>query len=229
MLEQAVHRGGYVGSRKTNGGLSHEAYSGKNVEFLAKTVPAQFVEPPADIVLMHAGHNHLADEHPVPGIVAATEAMIADFRKGNPRVVVLVARVIPGGKLPKYSYIPKLNGELAPMARPLDRPGQRVLSVDQAHGFDVETDTIADKVHPNAVGARKMAARWFEAIEPLLGSPPSATVGNDATVGDGEACRGRKTPHAPRRTPALSIRVHASATDLSRSMPRQPDSTTVTS
>jgi lysophospholipase L1-like esterase len=170
MLEQAGHRVAYVGSRKTNGGLLHEGYGGKNAEFLAKTVPAHFAEHPADVVLLHAGHNHFAHEHPVPGIVAATEAMITEFRRVNPRVAVLVARVIPSGKLPKYSYIPELNAELAALAERLDRPGQRVIAVDQARGFDVETDTSGDKVHPNAAGAKKMAARWFEALEPLLES-----------------------------------------------------------
>lgn len=171
MLERAGHRVEYVGSKKTNGGMPHEGHGGKNAEFLAKTVPAHFARHPADIVLLHAGHNHSVDERPVPGIVAATESMIADFRKANPRVTVLVAQVIPSGKLPKYSYLPTLNAELAKVAERLDRPGQRVIAVDQARGFDVGTDTIADKVHPNAAGAKKMAARWFEVLEPLLGSP----------------------------------------------------------
>ena len=47
------------------------------------------------------------------GIVAATEAMIRSVREANPKVVVLVAQVIPSGKLPKYAYIPELNEALA--------------------------------------------------------------------------------------------------------------------
>jgi hypothetical protein len=46
----------------------------------------------------------------------------------------------------------------------------RVIPVDQTRGFEAETDTIDDKVHPNTTGAKKMAARWFEALEPLLKS-----------------------------------------------------------
>ena len=34
------------------------------------------------------------------------------------------------------------------------------VSVDLATGFDVATDTIADRVHPNARGAEKIAQRW---------------------------------------------------------------------
>ena len=82
--------------------------------------------------------------------------------------VVDVAQVTPAGKLPKYSYIPELNLALAALAKELDRPEQRVVSVDLATGFDVATDTIADRVHPNARGAEKIAQRWAEALTPWL-------------------------------------------------------------
>lgn len=169
----------FVGSKTTptpDGPLAHEGYSGKNAEFLAIEVPKHFVQHPADIVLLHAGHNHSVEEKPVPGIVAATERMIAAFRAVNPQVTVLVAQVIPSGKQPKYAYIPALNEALAKMVERLDLPGQPIYLVNQAAGFDPETDTVADKVHPNARGAEKMAARWFEALVPLLGKARRGTL-----------------------------------------------------
>ncbi len=156
------------------GPLAHEGYGGKNTEYLAATVPAHFGAHPADIVLLHSGHNHTVEEQPVPGIVAATESLIASFRAANPHVTVLLAQVIPAGKLPKYAYIPELNAALARLAARLDQPGQRVVPVDQATGFDWTTDTVADKVHPNAAGAEKMARVWFEALRQFL--PPPATA-----------------------------------------------------
>ena len=39
-----------------------------------------------------------------------------------------------------------------------------MVSVDQATGFDWRTDTIEDRVHPNAQGAEKIASRWFDAL-----------------------------------------------------------------
>lgn len=153
------------------GPLAHEGYGGKNTEYLAATVPDHFRAHPADIVLLHSGHNHTVEEQPVPGIVAATEKLIAAFRAVNPRVTVLLAQVIPAGKLPKYAYIPELNVALAALAARLDRPGSRVVSVDQATGFDWTADTVADKVHPNARGAEKMAQAWFEALQRILPPP----------------------------------------------------------
>jgi lysophospholipase L1-like esterase len=161
----------FVGTRGT-APLQHEGYGGKNVEFLAATVPAYFAKNPADIVLLHAGHNHFAEEQPIPGMLTATERLITSFRVANPKVIVLLAQVIPAGKLPKYSYIPELNAGLSSLASRLHTPAQPVRLVDQATGFDWRTDTISDLVHPNAAGAAKMAARWFEALHPLLSPPP---------------------------------------------------------
>lgn len=162
--------GTQVGAAR-DGPLAHEGYGGKSTEFLAETVPAHFRQHPADIVLLHSGHNHSAEEQPVAGIVAATERLIAAFRAANPRVTVLLAQVIPAGKLPKYSYLPALNQELAALAKRLDGPEQRVVLVDQATGFDWTTDTVADKVHPNARGAEKMAETWFHALREVLPAP----------------------------------------------------------
>jgi lysophospholipase L1-like esterase len=165
----------FVGSRQSDspsGALRHEGYSGKNAEFLATIIGKSFRDHPADIVLLHSGHNHFIEEKPVDGIVAATESMIKTVREINPRVTVLVAEAITSGKLPKYSYIPALNEALRKMAARLDTPQQRVIAVNQADGFDWKTDTVDDKVHPNERGAEKMAARWFDALKPLLEKQP---------------------------------------------------------
>jgi lysophospholipase L1-like esterase len=164
----------YVGSRTRQsplGPLQHEGYSGKNAEYLAKVVGKSFHDHPADIVLIHAGHNHFANEKPIPGIIAATESMITTFRTQNPHVIILLAQVIPSGKLPKYAYLPDLNRAIAELAKRLDTPTQRVILVDQAEGFDPAKDAIADHTHPNARGADKMAAKWFAALVKILEKP----------------------------------------------------------
>ncbi len=165
----------FVGSRGP-ADLRHEGYGGKNVEFLAGHVPSNFAATPADLVLLHAGHNHFDTERPVPGMLAATEQLITAFRAANPRVIVLLAQVIPAGKLPKYSYLPEFNAALARLAAKLHTPAQPVHLVDHATGFDWRSDTIADLVHPNATGAAKMADRWFEALQPVFAARPPRVV-----------------------------------------------------
>jgi lysophospholipase L1-like esterase len=177
-LRQKLLAAGYsvelVGSRTNHspiGPIPHEGYSGKTVEFLASAAAKTFREYPADIVLLHAGHNHTAEEQPVPGIVAATEYLIGALRAANSRVIVMLAQVIPSGKLPKYAYLPLLNQELGKLAAQMNTVEQPVILVNQAEGFDWSTDTIDDHVHPNARGAEKMAARWFEALQRLIKNP----------------------------------------------------------
>jgi lysophospholipase L1-like esterase len=164
----------FVGSRTTMspiGDLRHEGYPGKSADYLAGRLKAQFQKHPADIVLIHSGHNYSSEQNPVTNILAATESMIQTLRSINSNVIVLLAQVIPSGKLPKYAYIPELNRQLAHLANRLNTPGQRVMLVNQAEGFDWRTDTVHDLVHPNAQGAEKIASRWFAALQQVLDEP----------------------------------------------------------
>lgn len=177
-LKAAGYDVAYVGSKTTRadsnsplGELRHEGYGGQNVGFLRSKFENLYRANPADIVLMHAGHNQFAEKGPVPGMVADTRAIIATARAINPKVTFLVAQVIPSGKLPKYSYIPEYNTALAGLATELNTPAQPVILVNQADGFDWEQDTIGDKVHPNARGAEKMAEKWFAALKTVLPAP----------------------------------------------------------
>jgi lysophospholipase L1-like esterase len=174
-LDQKLRAAGwsyeFVGTQQSegpNGPLWHEGYGGKNAEFLAGLMPQKLRQLKPDIILLHCGHNHAAEEKPVPGILAAERAIIGAARKQNPKVIVLLAQVIPSGKLPKYGYIPELNQAQVLLARELSRPEAPVMIVDQATGFDPQKDTILDKVHPNAQGAEKMANKWFSALKPWM-------------------------------------------------------------
>jgi lysophospholipase L1-like esterase len=79
-----------------------------------------------------------------------------------------LAQPITSGKLPKYSYIPELNSKLITLSKEITAKGHKIILVNQAEGFDWETDTIKDKVHTNASGAKKMADKWMGALLPML-------------------------------------------------------------
>lgn len=167
-LRAAGLRYEFVGTQQSegpHGPLWHEGYGGKNAEFLAGIIPQKLKQLQPDIILLHCGHNHFAEEKPVAGILAAERAIIEAARKQNPKVVVLLAQVITSGKLPKYGYLPELNQAQVLLARELTRTDSPVVIVDQATGFDPQKDTIPDKVHPNAQGAEKMADQWFVALK----------------------------------------------------------------
>ena len=106
----------FVGPRSSKcriGTLNHCGFSGKNAEFLESCIDSIYRQYPADIVMLHAGHNHFNAENPVPGIIRAQESIIRKIQAINPEAKILVAQVIPSGKLPKYSYLSELNKRIA--------------------------------------------------------------------------------------------------------------------
>ena len=194
----------YVGSRGAAsriGTLQHEGYGGQNVEYLATQLQTTFPQNPADIVLLHAGHNYSSETETnlVPRMLTATESIIATCRATNPQVTILLAQVIPSLKLPKYSYIPDFNAALPALAARLSTVTSRVIIVDQATGFDPAADTVADLVHPNASGAAKMRDRWFDGA----GSNSSHACERHHTA----AARGIQ--NAGRLSPPRSPRFHS--------------------
>lgn len=165
----------FIGPRESKcriGTIKHCGFSGKTVEFLDSKIDSLYRIYPADIVLLHAGGNHFAEEKPVNGMIAAYQSIIQKIQNINPKAYILLAKVIPNGKLPKYAYIPELNKRIEELVNQLDN--DHVILVDQATGFDWRTNTVADKVHPNKAGAERMATVWIEALKKIL-LPPKAT------------------------------------------------------
>ena len=171
----------FIGPRESKcriGTLRHCGFSGKNVEFLESKIDSIYRLYPADIVLLHAGHNHFAEEKPILGMIAAYKSIIRKMQSINPDVRILIAQVIPSGKLPKYSYIPELNEKIAEMVSELH--SDHICLVNQAEGFDWKKYTIYDKVHPNKEGAEKMATVWFNALKKVL-APSEITFSPEIT------------------------------------------------
>ena len=198
-----------------------EGYSGNNAEQVAAQYVSHAASVSADVLLLHAGHNYNVDPDtsspaymPEADIVAsATNAhaqIIAAARAQNPNVVVLYAKVITSGKLPKYSYIPALNDAIGALAAELSTAQSPVVAVDMADGWDWTTDCVSDMVHPNATGADKMAAKWFAALQEQVNAgkltvqPISVSVSRDLTLKGNEDWRGSDVTIAPNATVNLN-------------------------
>ncbi len=170
-LVRAGYRVEFIGPNvaKTKvGEIWHAGYSGKTAAFLATGIADIYEQHPADIVLLHTGHNYFEEEKPVDEIIAAHEEIIEKIKNNNSQAIILIAKVIESGKLPKYAYIPELNRRIAQLVAELRKYDQDIHLVDQAENFDWHEDTIADKVHPNLSGAGKMADVWFGKLEEIL-------------------------------------------------------------
>jgi acetyl esterase/lipase len=157
------------------GTLNNSGFGGKNAEYLDAHIDSIYRKYPANIVLLHAGHNHFDTENPIAGIIKAQQSIILKILKINPSAKILVAQVITSGKLPKYSYLPLLNKAIGQMVKEMNN--KSVLLVDQSTGFEWQKHTIADKVHPNTAGGERMAEVWFASLKnilPTAGQPFSA-------------------------------------------------------
>jgi acetyl esterase len=160
------------------GTLNNAGFGGKNAAYLDAHIDSIYQKYPANIVLLHAGHNHFDTENPVAGIIKAQTSIIHKILKINPSAKILVAQVINSGKLPKYAYLPLLNIAITKMVK--DMNNANILLVDQATGFDWKKYTIADKVHPNIAGSERMAEVWFAKLKKIL--PNAGKVFNPQIV-----------------------------------------------
>jgi lysophospholipase L1-like esterase len=169
LLKQAGYQPEFIGPRRSiqqGDTLHHSGFSGKTAEFLANQIDSIYTAFPADVVLLHSGHNHFIEEAPVAGIIKAQQTMIATIKKKNPQALIFVAGVITSGKLPKYDYIPALDKAIKAMVDSLNDAS--IIFVDQQQSWDWSRYTIDDKVHPNSTGAVIIAANWFNALHAIL-------------------------------------------------------------
>lgn len=144
-----------------------------------------------DIVLIHLGHNDIGWKQLGPGITNATNSisiLIDHLRQRNTNMVIMLAQNIPvnpGG--PGFSYtndplyvseVSQLGAAMPTLAASKTLASSPVVVVDQRAGFDTTNDTwSSDGTHLVVSGEKKVAAKWFTALQSWL---PNLTVTNDA-------------------------------------------------
>jgi lysophospholipase L1-like esterase len=119
-----------------------------------------------DVILIHLGTNDIFQGQGVSGTIDEIGQIIDIVRGTNPRVIVLVAQIIPTSDPSRPSLQP-FNEAIPGLVSSKDSADSPVRLVDQYTGFDATVDTY-DGVHPNVSGENKMAQKWFDALQPLL-------------------------------------------------------------
>lgn len=142
--------------------------TGKVLEKLPEWMPAWAGAP--DIVLIHLGTNDQKAGDHAAAIVEPLKGIIAQLRKANPRVVVLVGHLNFNG-----GAALEIRPLVEAMVKELDTPESPVAAVHHYKGWIEDpkkpgTDTF-DWAHPNPQGQEKMARAWFEAMRPYLKKP----------------------------------------------------------
>ncbi len=184
-LNDAGYEFDFVGSMNENyGGVpsypdssfdrDHEGHWGWRVDEIIAQIPNWLNGYTPDVVLMHLGTNDAFQSQPTDGTVSELTQLIDILRSDNERVVILLAKVIPATT--SQSALDDLNGRLDALASSLSTATSPVVVVDQATGFNANSDTF-DGIHPNETGEQKMATKWFDS---LIANWP--TVGGDCDL-----------------------------------------------
>jgi lysophospholipase L1-like esterase len=154
----------------------HEGHSGWSADDILRGKRGQrknnlknwLEEYTPDIVLIHVGTNDVYRRQSHKSTAEEIESMIEILRADNPDVVILLAQLIPSKASGVILPIEGLNKTISELARQIDEPGSPVITVNQYTGFSTEDDAY-DGIHPNRKGEEKMAAKWFEVLQPVIG------------------------------------------------------------
>ncbi|MCB2378018.1 GDSL-type esterase/lipase family protein [Hymenobacter sp. BT635] len=197
-LEAGGYSVDFVGSLRTNYGgpppipdfdFDHEGHWGLRADELMAGSRAWAAASRPDVVLIHAGSNDAFQNQNVVDIRNELGQIIDELRLGQPTVKVILAQLLPTSLSPGNSNITELNALLPGLAQQKSTSQSPVVIVDQNTGFNPGTD-MYDGVHLNDGGEEKMAARWYAALQSLLGPPPPPVYAlTVATTGSGTVAR----------------------------------------
>lgn len=157
----------------TNRDLPESTGKGNLGDWLTKYTP--------DIVLLHLGHNDVGLGESPEETAAELKKIIVLLHRDNPDVSVLLAKVIPTDTPEWNDRLNKLNSAIQRMADDIKRLHLNVSIIDLAKGFNVEQDTF-DGIHPNEIGAEKMAEKWLDGILQTGRVPHPRTIEIPSTV-----------------------------------------------
>ncbi|MCJ1260957.1 hypothetical protein MMC22_000821 [Lobaria immixta] len=154
----------YVGSKS----LGHfrddnyEGHSGYTINEISGQASKSLPSRP-NVVLLHAGTNDLNRPASPAGAPERLGRLIDKILKSCPDAVVLVAKIIPSKRPVVQDRIKTFNAKIVEVAAQHAEAGKHVLLVDM-FGSLTHAD-LRDDFHPNNGGYKKMADKWYQAIE----------------------------------------------------------------
>ena len=161
-------RNGVLGGNAPNPDFDqdHEGhFSWRTDELLDYGFEIWSVQYPCDVAMIHLGTNDMREGRSVGQTLANFTRIIELLRAANPKVVVLLAQIIPSSR--NNAEIEALNAAIPGYTQMVSTEESPVIPVDHHTGFSKSAD-LRDGVHPNDRGEQKMAGVWFNALAPYL-------------------------------------------------------------
>ncbi|MEU1606861.1 cellulose binding domain-containing protein [Micromonospora matsumotoense] len=145
------------------GDHDHEGHSGWTISQVDANVVNWLRTTTPRTVLLHIGTN---DMYNASGAPARLSTLIDKITSTAPNADVFVATIIPRNGT--ESAVRTFNAAIPGIVQSKVSAGKRVHLVDMFSA--VGTADLADGIHPNATGYRKMATTWYNALRAVPGS-----------------------------------------------------------
>ncbi|MEV4846533.1 cellulose binding domain-containing protein [Micromonospora matsumotoense] len=145
------------------GDHDHEGHSGWTISQVDANVVNWLRTTTPRTVLLHIGTN---DMYNASGAPARLSTLIDKITNTAPNADVFVATIIPRNGT--ESAVRTFNAAIPGIVQSKVSAGKRVHLVDMFSA--VGTADLADGIHPNATGYRKMATTWYNALRAVPGS-----------------------------------------------------------
>ena len=126
-----------------------------------------------DIVLLGIGGNDITSGRSIDDIISNIGQILTMIENSNPNAIVFVE--IIAGANPESPLGQSLNNlitdfetKLIQLATNTSNQNFRVITVDMNSNFTVNSNNYADTVHYSESGAKIIADRYYNAIQPYL-------------------------------------------------------------
>ncbi|MFF5426828.1 MULTISPECIES: ricin-type beta-trefoil lectin domain protein [unclassified Streptomyces] len=145
----------------------NEGHSGYLIEQIATLADAALTRYRPNVVTLHIGTNDLNNSHQVPTATARLKSLVNQVTAAAPDATVLVASLVVSTSGSEEQYRAAYNRAVPGIVSEAQAAGKRVAYVDMS---GLTTADLADALHPNDAGYRKMADAFHRGVRAADGA-----------------------------------------------------------
>ena len=184
----------YVGNSR-HGNLrdvEHEGHSGWRIDQIASIASGVVIQYRPNVVLLHIGTNDLNNNYQVDTAPARLASLIDQIFAAAPNTTILVAAIIRSTSSSTQDKIVRFNEQTRFTVESRANQGKRIALVDMGA---VTNADLADSLHPNDSGFRKMSDAWYTGIRQAISK---GWITTPESMGPGDATYVFHPAHAQR-------------------------------